>query len=61
MADIWREVKREVHTTVGRRRTKAVSVPARVAPPAGAKGLVVSEVGDGWDVIERVDTSNKQV
>ena len=45
---------------MGRRRNRSIPTPARVAPPAGAKGLVVSEVGDGWDAIERVEPNRKQ-
>ena len=59
---LWREVQREVQTTVRRRRSRTTAVPTRIAPPAGAKGLVVQESGDdGWDVIDRVDSASKPV
>ena len=62
LSGVWRELQREVQTTVGRRRSKTAAVPTRITPPAGAKGLVIQESGDdGWDVIDRVEPPSKPV
>ena len=53
----WRELRREVQTTFGRRRaTGGAAGHTRVVhAPAGVHGLVVQEdeSGSGWDLIER--------
>ena len=55
---LWKDLTREVQTTLGRRRSSG-AVPTRVLrAPAGVQGLVVEEDkdGDGWDVVERRST-----
>jgi hypothetical protein len=52
---LWREAKREVQTTVGRRRARYTSSPPDSAPPlppVGRQGIVVEESDepDGWEV-----------
>ena len=54
-ASLWREAKREVQTTVGRRRARYAPSSAETAPPLppiGRQGIVVEESDepDGWDV-----------
>ena len=54
-SSLWREVSREVQTTMGRRRGSTSQQPARFVRPAGVQGLVVRESEDSsdWDVVER--------
>ena len=51
---LWRNAKREVQTTVGRRASGRHGQPtARPPERPGGQGLVVQESSDGWDVVER--------
>lgn len=52
---LWREAKREMQTTVGRRRarfTSSSSDSAPPLPPVARQGIIVEESNepDGWDV-----------